>query len=209
MKANRIFTIIAVLFLALPVAGQAQFFKKLGKELGNAVLDGVKDGISGENKQQKSNLQESDIPASNRPAPVEGTKIVTNHPDLKIKIKRCEVSGRTCVIDLIVTNYGADTYIRYIFGSSGRNDTYAIDDEANQYELAVQAANSQPTYDTIYDIPLLTDTPIKARIQIENVASAATMFKRIHLIAHCNALGLNDYKPIMFYNIPISREGDE
>ena len=29
-------------------------------------------------------------------------RIITNHPDFKIKIKRCEVSGKTCVIDMVI-----------------------------------------------------------------------------------------------------------
>ena len=35
-------------------------------------------------------------------------KIVTNHPDFNIKVKRCAASGKTLVIDLIATNTGSE-----------------------------------------------------------------------------------------------------
>ena len=34
----------------------------------------------------------------------QGMRVVTNHPDLEIKLKRCQVNGKTCVIDFIMTN---------------------------------------------------------------------------------------------------------
>ena len=33
-------------------------------------------------------------------------KIVTNHPDFSIKVKRCAASGKTVVLDLILNNEG-------------------------------------------------------------------------------------------------------
>ena len=35
-------------------------------------------------------------------------KIVTNHPDFKIKVKRCAASGKTVVLDLILNNEGTN-----------------------------------------------------------------------------------------------------
>lgn len=208
MKTNRIFTIIVTMFLVLPFNSHAQFFKELGKEVGSAVLSGLATSLKRENNQEENDSQDDDMPTSSRPTPVEGTKIVTHHPDLKIKLRRCEVNGKTCIIDFIITNYGADTGITL----SGRNgyigESEAFDDEGNIYTPAVQLANSGIREDDV-SCTLLNDVPIKARLQIEGVSSSATMFKRIHLVASCRTLGLNSNKPIMFYNIPISREGDE
>ena len=137
----------------------------------------------------------------------QGMRVVTNHPDLEIKIKRCQVNGKTCVIDFIMTNYGNDTRINF-WGSNSSDNSTAFDDEGNEYRIAVQATNSSLTYYAV-GVDILTDVPIKCRIQIEGVASSATVFKRIKLVALCDALGLERHKPIMFYNVPITREGDE
>jgi hypothetical protein len=45
-------------------------------------------------------------------------KIVTNHPDFKINVKRCAASGKTVIIDLILTNEGA-TDVEKIEGYGG------------------------------------------------------------------------------------------
>lgn len=206
MKTNRIFTIIVTMFLVLPFNSHAQFFKELGKEVGSAVLSGLATSLKGENKQEENNSEDDDMPTSSRIAPVEGTKIVTHHPDLKIKLKRCEVNGKTCVIDLIMTNYGADTEI-YLYGSGNTDESFANDDEANRYRFSVQVTGGR--LNSYASIDLLNDVPIKARLQIEGVSSSATMFKRIHLATQCESFGLYISKPITFYNIPISREGDE
>lgn len=207
MKTNRIFTIIVTMFLVLPFNSHAQFFKELGKEVGSAVLSGLATSLKGENKQEENNSEDDDMPTSSRIAPVEGTKIVTHHPDLKIKLRRCEVNGKTCVIDLIMENLGSDTEI-YLHGSGSTEESFANDDEANRYTFSVQVTGRDLNYYST-KIELLNNVPIKARIQIEGVESAATMFKRIHLATRCESFGLYTSKPITFYNIPISRDGDE
>lgn len=65
-------------------------------------------------------------------------KIVTNHPDFKIKVKRCAASGKTVVIDLILSNVGA-TDVENIEGFGGiyygsPRGTEAYDDEGNIYQ---------------------------------------------------------------------------
>lgn len=206
MKTNRIFTIITVLSLSLPISGYGQsFLKDLGKAVGNAVVNTALEGISGEKSDKDS--QGEEIPASSRPAPVEGTKVVTNHPDLKIKIKRCEVSGKTCVIDLIVTNYGNDTEIRF-YSKGVSNVTKAFDDEGNQYRIAIGISGYTPDYYSASSV-FPTEVPLKCRLQIEGIPASATMIKRIYLHLDCEQMSLNGDKPVLFYNIPISREGDE
>ena len=216
MKTNRIVSIVLMASLLFPVSGLAQ--KAWEKVLGGAVVGAtVISSLASKNKKDKSAdeaqveavesaSEADDISASSRPEQVTGLKIVTNHPDLEIKLKRCQVSGKTCVIDFIMTNYGNDTKIQLI-GSQWSNESTAFDDERNEYRFAVQATNSGLGGDVMVDI--LTDVPIKCRIQIEGVASSASVFKRIKLSTDCRVLGLNQNKPIMFYNVPITREGDE
>ena len=65
-------------------------------------------------------------------------KIVTNHPDFKIKIKRCAASGKTVVLDLILMNEGVnDVEGVMAFGGQGRwtwSCAEAYDDEGNIYQ---------------------------------------------------------------------------
>lgn len=143
----------------------------------------------------------------------QGMRVVTNHPDLEIKVKRCQVSGKTCVIDFIMTNYGNDTTAEFYTSNASHvpmdTRTKAFDDEGNIYEIHRIGFGG-----TISDWPservnLLNDTPLRCRIEIEGVSSSATLWKRILLTAKCGSLGLQHNKPIMFYNVPITREGDE
>lgn len=135
-------------------------------------------------------------------------KLITNHPDFKIKVRRCEASGKTCVIDLIIENVGSTDVTMLV--SYHSSYMIAYDDEANQYtnmKLSLGSTewiNSGGSYRT-----LMAGIPVKARIQIEGVAESATMFRRLDWKMQCEAWGLNLSKPIKFINLPISREGDE
>lgn len=138
-----------------------------------------------------------------------GFRVVTGHPDFKIKVVRCEASGRTCVIDMIWENIGSNDVDVQIVGS-GQSSAY--DDEANVYRggesffMQIGASKMNP-YEVFDD--LLSGIPIKARIQIEGVPEATTMFRRIDLDVRCNAWKIGYDKKVKFYNLPISREGDE
>lgn len=140
-----------------------------------------------------------------------GLKIVTGHPDLKMEVKRCEVSGTTCVLDLVIINYAADAKIYFYGGNKG---TKIYDDEGNIYtggSVEIQPAGA--TYSTSYgynpsDFVYPTEVPVKFRITIKGVSNAATEFKRVNLKAHSYIHSIEE-NPIMLYNVPISREGDE
>lgn len=133
-------------------------------------------------------------------------KLVTNHPDFKIKVRRCEASGKTCVIDLIIENVGSsDVYISTGYRNGG---LIAYDDEANRYEsIKVSVGNNEWIW--YAQRMLMSCVPMKARIQIEGVAESATMFRRLDWYIDSEVWGLNSNKPIKFINLPISREGDE
>ena len=143
----------------------------------------------------------------------QGMRIVTNHPDLEIKLKRCQVSGKTCVIDFIMTNYGSDTSAQFYTSNASyvpqNTRTKAFDDEGNIYEVHQMGFGGTISGWPSQDVNLLNDTPVRCRIEIEGVSASATLWKRILLTAKCGSLGLAHDKPIMFYNVPITREGDE
>lgn len=133
-------------------------------------------------------------------------KLITNHPDFKIKVRRCEASGKTCVIDLIVENVGTSD-VKIVMGSWPKR-LIAYDDEANEYRsITVSMGSSEWVIQN--ERTLMAGVPMKARIQIEGVAESATMFRRLDWIINSDAWGLNGNKPIKFINLPISREGDE
>lgn len=149
-----------------------------------------------------------------------GFRVVSGHPDFKIKVVRCEAAGRTCVIDLILENVGSKDMRLAICGGGGLGPgfdmdhtacTVAFDDEANDYRddqinVSVGRSNLNNGY---VNAELLSEIPIKARIQITGVPEAATMFRRIDLNVICSGWNLDDRNKVKFYNLPISREGDE
>lgn len=141
------------------------------------------------------------------------TKIVTGHPDFKIKITRCEASGSTAVIDFLLENVGNDDVKISMYGGNEQDSkSVAYDDEGNKYggkkfQIAISGSGL-----TAYSLgeTLPPDIPLKARIQIEGVPESATEFKRVDLQLYCNTWNLNrDKKPVRFTNVPIFREGDE
>lgn len=131
-------------------------------------------------------------------------RIITNHPDFKIKIKRCEVSGKTCVIDMVIENVGYEDVTYY----TDSDWFIGYDDEMTEYSnFKVAIGNSNWIMDRGYR-KLMSNIPMKARIQIEGVPAAATMFRRIDWTIVCNAWNLSKEKKVKFLNIPITREGE-
>ena len=139
-------------------------------------------------------------------------RMTTNHPDFKVKVKRCEVSGKTCVIDMIFENVGSED----VTISAGRLwGAIAYDDEANQYlctqdDATIQIALGKTSdWSWSSEITLMPEVPIKVRVQVEKVSLQATMFRRMKINIMSSAWSLDRDKPLTFYNLPISREGNE
>lgn len=210
MKKSIVFAVVALLLL--PMEGSAQkWLKNLGKVA--KEVEKVLDSTPSSTDTASSGTTES---SSTNNATGEyqkgGFKIVTHHPDLVIKLKRCKVSGKTCVIDLLVSNVGDKDVNVNFFG--GAYSSFAFDDEGNQYDkdlFTTSIGNRKLTVHYTYAFPLLANSPVKARIQIEGVAEEATVFTRIQLNVTSSefAIGGDTKKYITFYNVPITREGDE
>lgn len=146
-----------------------------------------------------------------------GFKIITGHPDLKIKVLRCEASGSICVIDLLLQNIGGSDIKEFIIGGGhpyGFVESKAYDDEGNIYcgdvygtrEISVGTASELTTHNYCYSLP--SGVPVKARIQLIDVPEGATSFPRIELNTKCSPWQWFGHT-IKFFNVPISREGDE
>ena len=146
-------------------------------------------------------------------AQTSGVKIVTGHPDFKIKITRCEASGTTCILDLLLQNIGAnDTNVK-VFGGD-YNATVLYDDEGNAYsgrQVRVSVGNKTPS-SWMNACTLPSEVPVRARLQIEGVPESATLFTRIDLRLECPQWGFewgqNPPKKAKIINVPIFREGD-
>ena len=146
-------------------------------------------------------------------------KIVTNHPDFNVKVKRCAASGKTVIIDLIFTNEGANDVSKVsVNGGNGRNYTQwgpseAYDDEGNIYHnISVRVANYQNyTYYETPEIKIPVGVPMKCSVKIEGVDAAAQSIARMELFVNCpewaiGHLGNSETaKPVKFSNIPIKR----
>lgn len=138
----------------------------------------------------------------------DGLKIVTNHPDFKIKVKRCEASGKTVIVDLILTNEGTND-VEGINGKGGENGAEAYDDEGNIYNrrnLKVKVANSEMYNEWgsgKFNIPV--GVPMKYSVRIEGVPQSAESIARLKLAFDYGGWGLDNSKPIRISNIPISR----
>lgn len=135
-------------------------------------------------------------------------KIVTNHPDFKIKVKRCAASGKTVVLDLILTNEGVND-VEGVRAHAGPWGAEIYDNEGNIYsgsDIRIKVANMKnyDTYCADFNIP--TGVPIRLTLQINNVSNSAESLARLKLPVLCSAWGINGDKPVRINNIPISRD---
>ena len=138
----------------------------------------------------------------------DGIKIVTNHPDLKIKVKRCAASGKTVILDLVLNNVGVND-VEDVLVNGGNSGSEAYDDEGNIYQSDVKVRVANRTeysgYDTGYfNIP--AGVPMKLSISIEGVPQSAESIARLKLNFRSSAWNLDRDKPVRINNIPISRD---
>ena len=134
-------------------------------------------------------------------------KIVTNHPDFNIKVKRCAASGKTVVLDLILNNEGTnDVKVRNVYVY---RDSEAYDDEGNIYQgsdLKVKVANRPQYGGSTDDFMIPTGVPMRLSIQINNVSTSAERIARLSLYIDCSVWGLNTDKLVKLSNVPITRD---
>lgn len=102
-------------------------------------------------------------------------KIVTGHPDFKLKVTRCAASGKTVVLDMVVTNMGDSDVDQFKVHGSGYA-TKVYDDQGNIYDsdINVKIANKQYTTGA-HLIKLVAGVPTKYSLMIGNVSPQAEM----------------------------------
>lgn len=139
----------------------------------------------------------------------QGMKIVTGHPDFKMKVTRCEESGNKVYVDLILENIGSSDCKIGIHGGLGGNSN-AIDDEGNKYtnsDFLVQLGKGYPNSGEEYTV-LYPEVPVKVKLIISGVPESATSFKLINLMVQCSEWNLS-WHTVKLHNVPIYHEGDE
>ena len=145
-------------------------------------------------------------------------KIVTNHPDLSIKVKRCAASGKTLVIDLIASNTGSDDVNEFFIHPAY---CVAYDDEGNIYDgnshaIGAKIANQQQyTYqnnafaDTTIKTKLLPGVPCKISLILNNFSIESSSIALLQVGIMCRQLNLDGYKEeqrVKLRNIPVTRK---
>ena len=202
----------------IPQFTMAQSLESTAVEAGAALLGGLFKSKKKKVKEETQDMSYSNN--SNTYASAEtqqsergAIKIVTGHPDLKVKVRRCEASGRTCIIDLTVTNMGVNDVYADISGTYYDYKSSAIDDQGNIYKVSVRLANEKQYHTDNEKIPLVSEVPMKVSIRLDNVPESSETIAKLELAVQCDELGLqatqaNGWKKhnVVIRNIPISRE---
>ena len=125
-------------------------------------------------------------------------KVVSPHPDVKVKFLRCIESGGTAVIEFTVNNLSNQDQEFTILGYN--NYSTAYDDEGNVY----RGGNIQISDQTYYAVSVVfpSNIPVKCR---ESYRKSQQICNRISKAT----VGINygqGTKIIEFFNIPITRD---
>lgn len=199
MKSKKILTVmvIAMIFMA-PQRACAQFWKQLGK-----VAEGVGKAVLESSTTQTPERQQSTVAVATK-----GRRIVTGHPDFKIEIKRCAASGTNVVLDLVVTNVGANDVKEFKVHGSGYATKF-YDNLGNIYEkdIYVKIANKEYT-SSIHEIRLVSGLATNFSILVKDVDQRATSFALVEPDIYSTDWGITN-QTVKLRNIPITREEEE
>lgn len=137
-------------------------------------------------------------------------QIVTGHPDFKVKVTRCEASGKNVVLDMVFTNVSAQDVEKWEIWV--RNccpyKSVVYDSEGNIYNgdnLSVKISNGD--YRHGYDnLKMISDVPMKVSLMITGVPANVESLARVDLQVNVPIFNINGYEaPMKIKNIPIAR----
>ena len=139
----------------------------------------------------------------------DGIKIVTNHPDFKVKVTRCVASGKTVIIDMTLNNVGETDVEGLNVWGGARSEAY--DDEGHiykAYSIKIIVANYKDYTTNNYSFNIPAGVPMKLSVSIDGVSQSAESIARLKICLYCKAwtAGCDFDKPLRISNIPISRE---
>ncbi len=135
-------------------------------------------------------------------------KIVTNHPDFDVKVKRCAISGKSLILDLTFTNKDSKDVIISVIARNSSYWSEVYDDEGNVYKkLQVKVANSGAYTGYVNDYRLIPGIPVKVSFCINNFSESAESIAYFEGVVICKEWGIPDKdKWLVIRNIPITRQ---
>lgn len=136
-------------------------------------------------------------------------KIVTGHPDFKVKATRCEASGKNVVLDLVFTNVSTEDVENWSLcpGQWGYGQVVVYDIEGNIYDgrsISIKVSNGEYQKQGYYNLKMITDVPMKVSLMITDVPSSVESLARVDLEVSIPQFNIQN-KPIKIKNIPITR----
>ena len=137
-------------------------------------------------------------------------QIVTGHPDFKVKVTRCEASGKNVVLDLTFTNLSAQDVENWdLYAPAYYSSTVVYDSEGNIYdkENQIQVKVSNGEYRNRYDnLKMISDVPMKVSVMIVGVPTNVESLARVDLDVRIPFFNIDGGKaPVKIKNIPIAR----
>ena len=139
----------------------------------------------------------------------QATRIVTNHADFRIKIQRCVANGTNVLIDMLFINEGTKDVDNISIHCSNWHGVEAYDSEGNIYrepKISVKVANGEEYRNSSKEFSILTGVPMRVSLLIKDVSETSESIARLKLCVDCSEWALDRSKPIVFRNIPISRD---
>lgn len=137
-------------------------------------------------------------------------QIVTGHPDFKVKVTRCEASGKNVVLDMVFTNVSAQDVEEWaIYADRCCPGTSVVyDSEGNIYkESVLKVKVSNGAYSAYFtNMKMISDVPMKVSLMITGVPANVESLARVDLDVTVPLFNIDGYKaPIKLKNIPIAR----
>ena len=137
-------------------------------------------------------------------------QIVTGHPDFKVKVTRCEASGKNVVLDLVFTNVSAqDVESWAIYSSCSNHQTTVVYDSegkiynCNNNAVSIKVSNGEYTWG-VRDLKMISDVPMKVSVMITGVPTNVEALARVDLDVVIPIFNIGE-TPVKIKNIPITR----
>lgn len=147
------------------------------------------------------------------PAPPINAIVKSPHPDLEVKVVKAVESGGTLIIDMLVTNHGADEPFEF-YGSLPSVVYYftdAIDNEGNVYnsdspKARISVGQSGNMTMNHFDISLSEGVPVKLRVQLTNLSKNVTQLAQLRIMTLSRGdMAIKLPNPIVIKNIDFAK----
>lgn len=182
--------------------------QKFGKALKSAFKEMVKPIITTPSNNGGANSSSSSEPKTSFSSQSMGEqtlKISRLHPDLDIKVSRCEAVENTLYLSVTMLLAGDEDVNVSIL--TYRDGTKCIDDtgkELNRDQYIKVMSSGDREYGSATDFMLVTGVKKKVDFKITGISKAAEAIARFDSCIYIDALGINGF--ITLKNVPISRE---